>query len=228
MALTTHWEWRAFGSVSPRFIQRFDALRSVEIDDTPQRIVDEYLWIPGSQANIKFRSGAGSQDGLKFKRFLGRVGELEQWRESPEEVFLFPLSAKGWKLLVKEVGQNGDHFDAAPSFKRWGVWAFWKKSSAGEILSSLTKIDPRIRTIRVVKARRTRFWGEGNQVKVELARIDSPRNTTSVGLEIWNLGRTISDDRSQQLLRRAIDDLELANESLEVMNYLDFMKCCVD
>jgi hypothetical protein len=233
VALTTHWEWRAFGSVSDRFLQRFDGLPLLYNGDSAQRIVDDYLWIPGSDVNLKFREGTGTQDGLKFKRFRRRVGDLEQWSESPDEIFGFPLSESAWETLleeIEEIDHPGAFLKASPYRARASRRhpSFKRRGDLEEVLALLKKMDERIRTVRVIKRRRARLWGENREVKVELARIESPKVTTSVGLEIWSSDSAVSDALSRKLLLRAIEDLDLTAESLEVMNYLDFMRRSAD
>src|SRR5690242_11666093 len=100
--MTTHWEWRGFGTVSPPFLERFENLPA-PFGRLRQRVVDEYLCIPGVEVNLKFRQGTTWQDGLKFKRFQRRSGELEKWTESMEEIFPFPLSDRAWALLLAEL-----------------------------------------------------------------------------------------------------------------------------
>ena len=176
MALTTHWEWRAFGAVSPRLEARFGALREAYGESAPQHLVDEYLWTPEIELNIKFRNGA-RQDGLKLKRFHERYGDFEKWTESPEEIFPLPLTPAAEALIPRDSQR-----------------------------------------IRVVKERRAKIWGQ--HVKVELARISAPVETTSIGLEILNRAGQVEDARAISLLSAAVQDLDLGKEQLEVMNYL--------
>src|SRR5262245_7026559 len=99
--VTTHWEWRGFGSLSPKFMSRFDRMHA-PFGRSTQHVVDEYLWIPGVEVNLKFRQGTIWQDGLKFKRFHERRGAMEKWTESMDEIFPFPLSDRAWTLLLAE------------------------------------------------------------------------------------------------------------------------------
>jgi hypothetical protein len=86
-----HWEWRGFGRVSSRLREAFAEL-PLAFPRGPlwDEIQDEHISIPGCAINAKLRSG-GSQQGLKLKRFLGRAGTLELWREEPGEQFPFAL-----------------------------------------------------------------------------------------------------------------------------------------
>ena len=218
MALTTHWDWRGFGFVSPKVRRRFDELDSFfDDDEEPQRFTDEYLWIPDSEINVKFRDGIGLWDGLKFKRFHGRVGDLEKWTEPLDEVFPFPLSKQAWMLLLAEVkAAHGKHVEPPDAADRTAALRF------------LRSIDSHVQTLKIVKERRSKIWGKNRNVKVELAEILSPKRMTSVGLEIWDPRLDLTDHGSITLLQEAIQDLKLAEEHLEVMNYLDLVKRCVE
>jgi hypothetical protein len=212
MALTTHWEWRGFGSVSEEFRERFQELESMWDEDTLQRFTDEYLWIPDVDVNLKFRLGTPTQDGLKFKRFHERRGELEKWTESRAEIFPFPLDARPWRLLQEEMRA------------RFETPATSDREQAVRVLKS---VDPRIRTITVVKERQSRTWGDECNVKVELAQILSPQPMTSVGLEVWDPAGRLADRDAIELLEGAIEDLGVRDEKIEVMNYLDFIRRCL-
>lgn len=201
MALSIHWEWRGFGAVSDRFRRRFDRLASV-FGSEPQRIVDEYLWIPDVHVNLKFRQGTGWQDGLKFKRLAETREAFERWNESIAEVFPFPLSRQAWQLLLAEMKADGHR----PP----------RNAGRDEAVRFLQSIDPRIRTVVVRKERQSHRWGSLGEVRIELAEISSPLPMTSVGLEAEAISH----------LQDAIDGLRLHDERLEEMNYLDYMKRC--
>jgi hypothetical protein len=210
--MTTHWEWRGFGTVSPAFLARFENL-SAPFGRTPQRVVDEYLWIPGVDVNLKFRQGTDWQDGLKFKRFRRRFGELEKWTESMDEIFPFPLSDRAWALLLAELQIHGAVQLKPPH-----------GADRDASLKFLQSIEPRTRLVAVVKERRFRMWRSGGNVRLELAEIVSPRKTTSVGLEVCDLMERLDDAASIALLERAIAALGVGNEALRPMNYLQYMK----
>ena len=216
MALSTHWEWRGFGDVSPRFAARFDTLEPAFGDGAAQVFVDEYLWIPGVDVNLKFRRGTGTQDGLKFKRLNETRETVEKWTESADEIFPFPLNPRAWELL--RLAMN---IPAARKFR--------PPQDAGrdDAIHFLQKQDLRIQTVTVKKRRRSATWGERGSVKVELAEILSPVATKSVGLEIWDPFRQLEDDASVTLLTAAAVALELDKEALRVMNYLEFIAECV-
>jgi hypothetical protein len=213
MALTTHWEWRGFGSVSEDFRERFQELESLWDEEVSQRFTDEYLWIPGVDVNLKFRLGTPTQDGLKFKRFHERRGEIEKWTESRAEIFPFPLDARPWRLLQDEMRTRFD----PPA-----------KADRDETVRVLKSVDPRIRTITLVKERQSRTWGYEGHVKVEVAEILSPVEMTSVGLEVWDPVGRLDDRAAMELLEEAIGDLGVRDEEIEVMNYLDFIRRCLE
>lgn len=196
MSLSIHWEWRGFGTVSPQFKRRF-------ADALPQRLVDEYLWIPGVDVNLKFRQGTGYQDGLKFKRMAETQGEFERWHESIAEIFPFPLSAHAWHLLLSEM--DARHEPPVDTYR-------------DETVNFLRSINPRIQTVVVHKERRSVGWGPNSEVKVELAEIQFPTQITSVGLEAGSI----------ELLETARYELGLQREPLETMNYLHYMRRCVE
>jgi len=210
--MTTHWEWRAFGSVSPAFLARFNNL-SAPFGRSIQRVVDEYLWIPGVEVNLKFRQGTDWQDGLKFKRFERQSGELEKWTESMDEIFPFPLSDRAWALLLAELKIPGAGQLSPPT-----------RSDRDASLKFLQSIEPRTRLVAVVKERSFRMWHSDGNVRLELAEIVSPRKTTSVGFEVWEPVERLDDAVSIALLERAIFAMGIRDEALRPMNYLEYIK----
>jgi hypothetical protein len=182
-------------------------------DETPHPFVDEYLWIPDIDINLKFRTGTQTQDGLKFKRFHEKRGELEKWSESREEIFPFPLNESAWDLLQREMKKE---FTPPVDADR---------ETALEFLQS---VDPRITTITVPKERLSRTWGHNGKVKVEIAEVFAPERTTTIGLEVWDPMRRFSDGNCFELLGHAIQKLGVRDEDVEVMNYLEFLERCVD
>ncbi len=183
----------------------------------PQKIVDEYLWIPNVDVNLKFRLGTGSQDGLKFKRLNDTRGAIEKWTESAAEIFPFPLSRQAWDSLQKDMkiplgAPFNPPVDANPA----------------EAIRFLQSVEPRARTVIVRKLRCSGIWGESGNVKVELAEIATPCKTSSVGLEIREPFCRLDDAHSIALLAKAAADLKLDEEPLEAMNYLDYIRRCVE
>jgi len=211
MALTTHWEWRGFGRVSAAFRKRFLELECIFDDETPRPFTDEYLWIPEVDVNLKFRTGTQTQDGLKFKRFHERRGDLEKWTESREEIFPFPLCSNAWELLRREM-------DAAfnPPLN----------ADREEAVRFLKSVDPEITTFTLQKERQSRTWGHDGKVKVEIAEVFTPKRTTTIGLEVWDPMRRFDDSGCLGLLERALKDLRVRDEAVEVMNYLEFIRGC--
>ena len=210
--MTTHWEWRAFGSLSPAFLTRFSNL-SAPFGRSKQRVVDEYLWIPAVEVNLKFRQGTIWQDGLKFKRFERRSGELEKWTESMDEIFPFPLSDRAWALLLAELKIPAAAQMTPP-----------RTADRDTALKFLLSIEPRTRLVAVIKERRFRMWHSGGNVRLELAEVVSPRKTTSVGFEVWDPMERLDDAASMALLERAISAMGIRDEAVRPMNYLEYMK----
>lgn len=196
MAAGTHWEWRAFGEVPPAFDVAF---RNLEPRYPPQEVTDTYLWAPGMEVNVKFRTGA--EGGLKFKRLLERDGDLEKWLENPDEVFPFPLSASAWAALEAALSPAGIRI---PEGDRAGA-------DRPAVESLLQRAGGRL--VRVAKRRETRTWtGGSRRVLVERAEIREPEPCVSVALE--------TGEASKRDLRDAVSALSLASPALEVMNYM--------
>jgi hypothetical protein len=165
------------------------------------------------EVNLKFRQGTSFQDGLKFKRFQRRSGELEKWTEAMDEIFPFPLCDRAWALLLAELKIPGAAQLKPPN-----------NADRDASLKFLQSIEPRTQLIAVVKERCFRMWHGVGNVRLELAEIVSPRKTTSVGLEVWDPMETLDDDASTALLERAILTLGIRDEALRPMNYLQYLK----
>ena len=145
MALGVHWEWRGFGPVSSDWRERFETL-------TPwwesQEVNDEYLWVPNLSVNIKFRKGVPSQEGLKFKRFCARDGVLEQWEESADEIFGFPLSQEAWATLrdaFQETGLVLPPYPGSPPDREAAI-------------RLLKQAHSQVAVLKVRKRRQSRLW----------------------------------------------------------------------
>lgn len=200
-----HWEWRAFGEVSPRFTQKFSSL---PVFFEPHTVKDEYLWIPGLEVNAKFRTGA--EGGLKFKRLKQKENELEKWEENPAEIFDFPLEPQAWKTLSGSLQPAGITLPAYPA----------KPPGRAELKKILE--DAGCAIITVMKERETRRW---NDVLVEKAVITEPQRVISVGLE--NLPEehaSLTDEEAQNAILSAIEYFHLADETLAVMNYMEAVR----
>lgn len=208
MATGVHWEWRGFGKGSERLL---DAIRRLEDLFTRQKVVDRYLWIPRLTVNVKLRSGV--QDGLKFKRLLARVEELELWHEDPEELYDFPLGPAAWDRLTSELRKAGLNLQSLPE----------EPTDLLVTLGHLRALDERITIVEVRKERQAWLWpGPPGAVKVELASITSPEEVLSIGLENWGLSEEPDEaNRGQKALLAARLELGLESEALRALSYLD-------
>jgi len=199
MALGAHWEWRGFGRGSPELRDSFESLEELF---PPLHVVDRYIWIPGSNVNVKLRKGI--QDGLKFKRLLGTDGDLERWLEDPAELYDFPLEAAAWEKLGVElhaVGLDPPRVPPGPS-------------DLQATLECLETVDERITIVEVHKDRRARlFRGPQGPVAVEWTRITQPETVLSVGIESWT-------EAAVGAIRQVILDLRLEAEAIRPMSYL--------
>jgi hypothetical protein len=207
MAEGVHWEWRAFGGVSARFVKLYCGLS--DLFDS-QTVEDLYLWIPGLEVNAKFRTGA--EGGLKFKRIKKKAGELEKWFENPEELFDFPLNAGAWDALSEMLNTVDLSLPEAPDKNI-------TRQHAVELLR-----DAGCRPLLVKKNREAKSWaGPNGTVKVEWACISEPQSMVSIGLENWTDegAEELNDESAKEDLSAAIDFLGLKNEPLRVMNYME-------
>ena len=210
MTDTPHWEWRGFGSLTSTFACRFCNL-SVAL--SPETVTDLYLWKEKLDINIKLRKGA--EEGLKFKRFKDKKGNVEQWLEDSGEIFQFPLNNKAWDTLKKALQNEADFLPAnnpTKPFTRSKI--LWYLQQAGyEILE-------------VQKNRSSRLLNVGNgKVKVEWCCISKPQVIMSVGLENWSEPAEEGRDEKERIinLKEAIEILDLYKQPLKIMNYLDIL-----
>lgn len=210
MALGSHWEWRGFGNVSNRFVQLY---RQLPLLFKTQVVEDSYLWIPGLSVNAKLRTGADGD--LKFKRLQEQDGELEKWIENPEEIFDFPLSIKAWTIL-SDVLRTVDI--VLPSWTE-------EVHDRDEVLNMLKKKGCRI--VSMVKQRDARLLKTGYaNIKVEWATISGPQQLVSISLEsgFEDSEQGLTDKEAKRALITAIEKLNLQDEPLQVMSYLDAIK----
>jgi hypothetical protein len=204
-----HWEWRGFGSLTSTFACRFCNL---SVAFPPETVTDLYLWKEKLNINIKLRKGA--EEGLKFKRFKGKKGNVEQWLEDPEEIFQFPLNNNAWDTLKKALQNEKAFLSTKPS----------KPFTRSKILSYLQKTGYEI--LEVQKNRESRLLNVGNgTVKVEWCCISKPQSIMSVGLENWFEPGEEEQDEKEKItnLKIAIEKLDLHKQPLKVMNYLDIL-----
>lgn len=209
MTETPHWEWRGFGSLTSTFACRFCNL-SVAL--SPETVTDLYLWKEKLNINIKLRKGA--EEGLKFKRFKGKKGDVEQWLEDPEEIFQFPLNNKAWDTLKKALQNEADFLPTNPD----------KPFTRSKTLRYLQQTGYEI--LEVQKTRESRLLNVGNEkVKVEWCCISKPQSIMTVGLEHWAEPADEGLDEKVRItnLKKAIEILGLHKQPLKVMNYLDIL-----
>jgi len=205
MPVGIHWEWRAFGSVSPQFIQKFSSL---PVFFEPHTVKDEYLWIPGLEVNAKFRTGA--EGGLKFKRLKQKENQLEKWEENPAEIFDFPLEPQAWNTLSRSLQPAGITLPDYPA----------EPPGRAELKKILEDAGCSIITVR--KERETRRW---NGVLIEKALITEPQKVVSIGLEnLPEENAPLTDDEAKNTIISAIKYFHLADEALRVMNYMEAVK----
>jgi len=156
----THWEWRGFGRVSSRFREALTGLPpAFPRGPAWEEIQDEYIWIQGCAINVKLRSG-GSPQGLKLKRFAGREGTLELWREDPGEQFPFALfDREQLARLATLLDVSLPEVLLSPLL------------TPRNVLDLLRLATPPAEIVGVKKRRQTRSFGE--HVRVEIAEIQS-------------------------------------------------------
>jgi hypothetical protein len=209
MAYGLHWEWRGFGTLTTDVRAQIEKLEAEF--DAPERVTDEYLWIPGSRINVKFRSkGNGS---LKFKRVRVTDSEtgLELWEEKPEEEYAFPISSKAQGELAAALRLDL-HVTAEP-MDRTSLLTALRASRAG------------VKVVSIQKLRRARkMHVTGGKLTVEIAEIDSPERITTVGIEddfLLNNDSTAEEiGRAKLAVAGAVGQLRLGT-ALRRMNYVE-------
>jgi hypothetical protein len=208
MAYGEHWEWRGFGSLSGKLEKKYG---EQPLLFPYQKVIDEYLWTPGLEVNIKMRTGA--EGGFKFKRLKRTNDPFEKWEEKEEEIFYFPLGKKAWDLLRKALKDTDAKL---PSFEK----RIEDKSSLFNITNrsgfKIVIID-KLRESRVIQAPYA-------DVKIEKVKINSPVSCISIGLENWN-SQDLENHQQLEDLKYALDFFGLEKEKeLVSMNYLDAVK----
>lgn len=205
MAIGEHWEWRGFGSLPPGVRLRIEAL-PLKFPE-PQRITDEYFWLPGVRINVKLRK-EGAFESLKFKRLVEASGGLERWCEDAAETYPFPLGPDVVGKLFAELGMPPR---VPPVAAR----------DAAEALLALRRLAPSVARVVVEKMRWQREWdggapcrsgwGGGHRgVIVEIAEVFSPERITSIGIE----------DEAREAVEAARSELGLP-AGLRTLSYLD-------
>ena len=205
MALGKHWEWRGFGEVSETFIERYGRLKRAF---GPLKVRDLYIWTPGVRANVKMREG--ELGGLKFKRLVERDGRFECWSEDAAELFAFPLQEPGWQMLAAELAQAGLDIGSLPQ----------QAPQSDEVAALLESAGCKM--VLVPKERGARWLpGPNGRVLVEWTAIHEPQPVLSIGLESEDTRDRLTDEQAKADLHAAIEALQLYQEPLYVMNYLD-------
>ncbi|MDR8392608.1 hypothetical protein NC796_15740 [Aliifodinibius sp. S!AR15-10] len=210
MAYGEHWEWRGFGGISPRFAKAYLLLPGFYDTHT---VVDRYVWIPGLDVNAKFRKG--EESGFKFKRLKQQQGNFEVWLEDEDELYEFPLEPEAWGALgqmLQDVDIELPSYPATPP----------DREDTARILE-----DVGCKIISVTKERETRkLENTDGTVLVEWASIKSPQPCTSIGLETYSDESDVdlSNEQSLHLIKEALDYLDIQNQPLLPMNYLDAVK----
>ncbi len=207
-----HWEWRGFGLLPDDVRQQIDSLEPQY--DAPQPVIDEYLWVPGSEINLKLRSDKGGS--LKFKRLRekDKATGLELWQERKEEDYQFPVPPKAVAAMGEALGVRLPT-PAGPLGRE-------------ELLEALRGAGAHVKKVDVDKVRRARFLPTPDgRVIVDVAEISTPERITSIGVEHEvDLGESPSAEDLEKARRAvlfAVRTLRLQG-ALQLMNYGDAVK----
>jgi len=192
MAFGRHWEWRGFGAPRPELI---DAVRGLpRLFEAPQEIVDRYLWSPDCDLNLKLRSGD-----FKIKRLVDRRSDgVEEWLESPDENFSFPIDSRVLEEVARRLGVDSVPVSAD------GI------ATADELLEALCGGESQVRMIDVDKLRWQHSGVGGGAAIVEYAEIRAPEPIVSIGVE----------DEEESRVRAALEVLGLPG-NLRTASYRD-------
>ena len=186
MAYGVHWEWRGFGAVDGEREARILSLAPAAV---PERTVtDTYLWHPRLAGNVKLRAWEGGGS-LKVKRRLdpGSPRGPSLWMESPAEEYDLPLDDVALARTLAALGVDPSH--RGPS----------TPTHAAALLVWLVGVVEALRLVEVRKLRRTFVWDRGTvPVLVELAEIERPERTRSVGIE--DMARLQAEAPSERLM----------------------------
>lgn len=215
MAVGVHWEWRGFGHVPLTLILNSvpKLKRLFGVNDPGTQDVDEYLWSPGMQVNLKLRKRQ-----LKFKRREDRTSDgCELWTERSEETFAFPLTDQAVAFVERNIPvQRPPGLEFRQSYESF--------------IAALPLFTPPLHLVVTRKHRIQFAWNENNEALVfELSEIQHPLTTWSVGIEGGDLGSLdglIDPDQSQASLRRVLkirDHFGLPGPSLRVIGYLELL-----
>jgi len=204
--LEKHWEWRVFGKLPVLPDELLAGCKKKKRKS--KELVDQYLWRPGCQANIKIRKKK-----LKIKELVRTTDDgFELWIESRALKFSFPLEDEPIGLLEKHL---------ASTMPRNRIAACDK---ASDLIRELKTCDPQIKVVTIEKIR-DKFLSEahGEEISIEIAKIESPLNIESLCIE----GDSVRDAEHELLnlaiLRKIRESLQLP-ESLKVMGYVGFLE----
>lgn len=219
MSEGTHWEWRGFGTLTQHSREAFER-RPLKFAKGPawDETKDEYIWIPGSEINVKLRTG-GVEQGLKLKRFVRRENDLELWFENPAELFLF------------------NHLDAATLTKLANILdlKFGKipnpPLTAAQVLEIFRQGSPKPLVVTVHKRRQTRLHSHTVQIEqafikavtIDDASVALGRALSSVAVEnVEDLTPSSPDqvNGARDEIDAAVTSLELRGAGFEEKNYL--------
>jgi hypothetical protein len=204
-----HWEWRGFGQLAPSLRSTLDGLKTKYPE--PQRVTDEYLWVPGCDINVKFRTKNDVQS-LKFKH-LHRVDDTlgtELWLEDPAEEYQLPVAPVTVRRMMDALGLRLP----IPEHTR----------SRAELLTLLAAA--RVRVVTVEKLRRQYVYdpgADGVPIIVEWAQVLSPEPIDSIAIES---DIDLQDSSSAQEIQRAGAAVARTRDSLgaAVLGQLSYLE----
>ena len=208
MAYGEHWEWRGFGNLSSAIRAQIEQL-PLTYPAGGKKTVDQYLWVPGCEVNVKIRD----QD-LKFKYLLEtQAGGFERWRELQTDQHGFPLKPEAVAKLQQ------------------GLGTVLPMDSAGEVkdLQALVAILPRctppVILVTIDKFRTTyTVEATGDKVLVELADI---KNTSINDVTTAQALSTVNIECGDLTAGRRMHEALGLPGSLRVENYLQFVVALV-
>jgi len=208
MAYGIHWEWRGFGALDPEVERRITALPA----GVPERsVTDRYLWAPGATHNVKIRAWPGGGS-LKVKRLLSADDPSgpSLWQEDPDEDYPFPIAAP---VLGRALAPLGLELTGVGNVSI---------ANADALVDALAGVSGVHRIVEVRKRRRTFEWRAGAvPLLVELAEIEAPERTASLGLEDAAGLSASSPDAEVAAARGAVAEaIPVVGGSLRPLTYL--------
>lgn len=164
-----HWEWRGFGQLAPSLRTTLEGLKTKYPE--PQRVTDEYLWVPGCNINVKFRTKQDVQS-LKFKHLhrVDEVLEAELWLEDPQEEYGLPVAPITVRRMMDALGLRLP----VPEHAR----------SREELLKLLASAGVRVVTVEKLRRQYVVDAGsDGVPIIVEWAQVLAPEPIDSIAIE---------------------------------------------